>query len=189
LKTIIALIILSLSAISAQAGLRELTTQRTERPDAIGNVISPNDETLIARGWRYEPEVPPIAEGYTRLSIRLAEGDGRTGAWVVADRLTTEIEAEKAAAEAQAETERQAAKSDALKGAENAYLTICQQLTGKRNKLGFAELEAIITGLMATDPNTAVALTLRLLTVDAAGKREGGNKWWDDISWHQEVVP
>jgi hypothetical protein len=125
----------------------------------------------------------------TRVSIRLVEGDGRTGAWQVVDRLASEIEAEAAAAQAQAETDRQAAKSDALKQTETAYLTVCQQLTGSRAKLGFAELEAIIGQLMATDKETAVALTLKLLTLDAAGKREGGLQWWDDIHDHAGVVP
>jgi hypothetical protein len=169
--------------------MRHLDTQSTEIPAQIGNVVSPNEETLIGLGWRYEPAIPPVAEGYVRQSIRLVEGDGVTGAWEVVDRLQSELDAEEAAAQAQAETDRQAAKSDALKHAESDYLTICQQLTGSRAKLGFAELEAIVSGLMATDPNTAVALTLRLLTIDAAGKREGGLRWWDDIHDHAEVKP
>jgi hypothetical protein len=87
-----------LAATMAQAGLRELSTQRTDRPAQIGNIQSPNDETLIARGWRYEPAVPAVAEGYVRQSIRLVEGDGRTGTWQIVDRLQSEIDAEAAAA-------------------------------------------------------------------------------------------
>jgi hypothetical protein len=86
------------------------------------------------------------------------------------------------------EQSRQAAKPLALKKVENDFLKVCQQLTGKLEPLGFDALQAIIEGLMATDPNTAVALSLKLLTIDAAGKREGGLKWFDDVAWHTEIV-
>lgn len=78
--------------------MRNLDTQSTEIPAKIGNIQSPNEETLIGLGWRYEPAVPAVAEGYVRQSIRLVEGDGVTGAWEVVDRLQSEIAAEAAAA-------------------------------------------------------------------------------------------
>ena len=169
--------------------MRNLDTQSTDMPDNINGTTPPTEAQLIAAGWRHEPAIPAVEEGYSRQSIGLVEGDGRTGTWQIVDRLTSEIEAEAAAAQAQAEIDRQAAKSDALKHTETAYLTVCQQLTGSRAKLGFAELEAIIGQLMATDKETAVALTLKLLTLDAAGKREGGLQWWDDIYDHAGVTP
>ncbi len=172
---------------------RNILTGETTLPTQLNgrqNVTWENSqEELVAAGWRIEPGAPELATNMTRISKTFIEGDGVTGAWEVVDRLTSEIDAEAAAAQAQAEIDRQAAKSDALKHTETEYLTICQQLTGSRAKLGVSELEAIITGLMATDPNTAVALTLRLLTIDAAGKREGGLQWWDDIHDHAEVTP
>jgi hypothetical protein len=85
------------------------------------------------------------------------------------------------------EVQRQLDKPLQLKIYENQYLGICQQLGGV-GKLGFDELQAKITALMAQDKDTAVMLTLQLLTLDAAGKREGGLKWWDDIAYHAEIV-
>ena len=79
-------------------------------------------------------------------------------------------------------------KSLELKTAENNYLLICEQLTGNKNKLGSAELDSILMQLMTTNQNTAILLTLKLLEVDALGKREGGLKWWDNIEWHQDIV-
>lgn len=99
------------------------------------------------------------------------------------------LAAEAQAAAQAAETSRQSSKPDALKHIENEFLTVCEQLTGSKERLGFDRLEQIITGLMATSPEQATAISLKLLTIDAAGKREGGLKWWDDLAWHGEVVP
>jgi hypothetical protein len=94
--------------------------------------------------------------------------------------------ADAAAAEV-AEIKRQAAKSTDYKRAENAYLTICDQLTlsNTHTKLGFPELTAIITAMPAEQ---SILFTIPLLTLDAQLKREGGNKWWDDCVWHPEIV-
>jgi hypothetical protein len=69
-------------------------------PNVIGATVNATPAQAQAEGWRNEPEVPPIADGYTRIGIAFIEGDGVTGAWQVVDRLTAEIEAEQAAAEA-----------------------------------------------------------------------------------------
>jgi hypothetical protein len=73
---------------------------------------------------------------------------------------------------------------------ENEYLTMCDQLTGgtSKTKLGFAELQTIITAMQATDPQTAMVLALKLLTLNAALVRTGGVMWWDDCKWHPEVA-
>jgi hypothetical protein len=151
-------------------------------PNVIGNTVNASPAQAQAAGWRDVPEQPDIAAGYTRISAAFGEGDGVTGAWTVVDRLTSEIEAEAAAADLAANGTRYVL--------ENQYLTMCDQLTGKaaHEKLGFAELQAIIEGLMASDPNTAVVLSLRLLTLNAALVREAGVQWWDGCRWHQEVV-
>ena len=101
--------------------MRHLDTQSTEIPAQIGNVVSPNEETLIGLGWRYEPAIPPVAEGYVRQSIRLVEGDGRTGTWQIVDRLQSELDAEEAAAE-QARIGGLAQAYGQLVGALAAYL-------------------------------------------------------------------
>jgi len=68
---------------------------------------------------------------------------------------------------------------------QNQYMTICGQLTGQAPcKLGFGELQAVIEELMVNDPNTAVALSLKLLTLNAALVREGGVQWWDRCEWN-----
>lgn len=153
-------------------------TQSTIIPNRIGNVDNPNAETLAAHGWRVMPPEPPIDAGYTRISITAIEGDGINGQWQVVDRLKSEIEAEAAQADLAANGTRYSLQ--------NEYMTMCGQLTGQAPcKLGFAELQAIIEGMMATDPNTAVALSLKLLTLNAALVREGGLKWWDACEWKE----
>jgi len=95
---------------------------------------------------------------------------------------------EKAERDAEKERVRQAAKSLALKTVENNFLLFCEILTGSKDKLGFAQLEAILNAMLVTDPNNAIVLSVRLLAIDAEGKREGGNIWWDDVCWHPELV-
>jgi hypothetical protein len=105
--------------------MRHLDTQSTDIPAQIGNVVSPNEETLIGLRRRYEPEVPPIAEGYVRTSIRLVEGDGRTGTWEVVDRLQSELDAQELAEELAAEQARIGSLAQSygqLVGALAAYL-------------------------------------------------------------------
>ena len=95
---------------------------------------------------------------------------------------------EKAAVDAAEETARQMAKPLKLKIAENKFLAMCDQLTGttSHTKLGFDELQLVLDQI--TDPNIKVMAALNLLAIDAEAKREGGLKWWDDCSWHQEII-
>lgn len=89
------------------------------------------------------------------------------------------------AAQAEAsEAARQAAKPDALKGAENNFYLLCNAVFGDFQKRTFAELNAAIEAIKATDFSAAVELSVRLLAVDAEAKREGGLKWWDDAVQH-----
>lgn len=55
-------------------------------------------------------------------------------------------------------------------------------------KLSFDQINAIIEPLMVSDANTAIVLGMRLLSIDAEAKREGGLKWWDDCEYHPEIV-
>ena len=54
--------------------------------------------------------------------------------------------------------------------------------------LGFDAITEILNNLLVTDPNTAVVLSLKMLGLDAEGKREGGNLYWDDIIFHEDIV-
>ena len=87
-----------------------------------------------------------------------------------------------------AEAERQAAKPDKLKAAENKFFDLCFAMLGDRQKRGFDEISAAIEAIATTDQETATALSLRLLAVDAECKREGGNQWWDTAAYHEEIV-
>lgn len=156
--------------------MKNITTQLDYNGQPINGVYNPTREILLAAGFRDVPALPELADGYTRVSITFAEGDGVTGQWVVVDRLTAEIDAERAQADLATNGTRYALQ--------NQYMTMCGQLTGQAPcKLGFGELQAVIEGLMATDPNTAVALSLKLLTLNAALVREGGVQWWDGCVW------
>lgn len=94
----------------------------------------------------------------------------------------------KAAAEVSAEAARQLAKPLVLKTAENNFLAMCDALTGgtSHTKLGFADLNAIISAI--PDPGVMGLTAIRLLAVDAEAKREGGLKWWDDCTWHADIL-
>jgi len=84
---------------------------------------------------------------------------------------------------------KQDAKSITLKQTENSFLIICDQLSGTTNKvkLGFAELEDKINKLVETDPLNGMKISIKLLSIDASGKREGGILWWDDCVWHNDL--
>ena len=157
--------------------MKSIYTQLEYNGSPINGVYNPPRELLLEAGFRDAPTVPELADGYTRVSITFAEGDGVTGQWVVVDRLTAEIDAEAAQADIAANGTRYALQ--------NQYMTICGQLTGQAPcKLGFGELQAVIEELMVNDPNTAVALSLKLLTLNAALVREGGVQWWDRCEWN-----
>jgi hypothetical protein len=79
--------------------MRNIHTQSETIPSQINGTYPPTTDQLLAAGYRLTPDVPPVADGYTRVSIRLVEGDGVTGQWEVVDRPTADIEAEAAAAE------------------------------------------------------------------------------------------
>lgn len=170
-----------------------IRTQERVVPCKIGgayNITWENSTDLLkSLGWRIEPILPVPETGYERLTITYVEGDDGVTAkaiytdTLIQDRLEAEAEQVRLAEEA-----RQNNKSQALKETENKFLLICEQITGSKTKLGFDEVEVILTNLMATDQNTAVVLSIKLLGIDAAGKRCGGNLWWDDIEWHDDIV-
>lgn len=163
--------------------MKNIYTQSELVPDWIDGTYPPTREQLMAAGWREVPELPPLPDGYTRIAAKLVEGDGVTGAWQVTDRPTADIEAEARSADLAANGTRYALQ--------NEYLALCDQLTGgtAHAKLGFEQLEGIIRGLMQTAPQTAVALSLQLLTLNAALVREGGINWWDNCVWTEGVTP
>lgn len=92
-------------------------------------------------------------------------------------------------AEAEAEAQRQANKSDKLKEVENNFMLLCQSVTQAPEPvlLSFAELHAI--GATITDQETKVELMLSFLSLDAEAKTVSkNNEWWFDCAWHPEVV-
>lgn len=99
-----------------------------------------------------------------------------------------EEEAEKEAQRIEAERLRQLNKPLALKKVENNFLLFCELLTGSKDKLGFEAITTILNNMLLTDPNTAIVLSIKMLGINSEGIREGGNLWWDDISWHSEIV-
>jgi hypothetical protein len=149
------------------------------------NITVENSWDLLNQlGFRKCPEVVPVAEGYVRIGDPvLVEDDGDFGKWEYNDITQAEYDAQ----QVQRELDRQAAKPAALKVVERRFLDLCETLSGQRAKLGFAYISATIEAMMSTDPTMATALSLRLLAIDAEGKREGGLAWWDDCADHPEV--
>lgn len=82
----------------------------------------------------------------------------------------------------------QTQKTLKLKLVENKFMDFCEQLTGNKQRLTFEQLNTVIEGLLATDPQSAMVLSLRLLAIDAEAKREGGLEWWDTCEYHSDIV-
>jgi hypothetical protein len=91
-------LIIALTATLAMAGYRNINTQATGLPERLGNTERPTFEQCLSIGVRIEPEIPPVAEGYVRQSIRLVEGNGTTGKWQIVDIAQAQLDAEAAAA-------------------------------------------------------------------------------------------
>ena len=87
------------------------------------------------------------------------------------------------------ENRRQLNKPLVLKIVENKFLMFCDLLTQGTNhtKLGFDQLGNILEVMLNSDPNRSIVLSVKLLAIDAEAKREGGNLWWDDCTWHSDI--
>jgi hypothetical protein len=81
---------------------------------------------------------------------------------------------------------QQATKPVELKQCENNFLLLCEQLFGAKEKTGFTEIQDKLTAMLSTDPQTAMVLSLKLLSIDAQGKRFD-QKWWDSCMWNADV--
>ena len=79
---------------------------------------------------------------------------------------------------------RQNEKPDSLKSVENNFYDLCFALFGDFNKRGFNEIRVRISAIQSQNPMQAIDFALKLLAIDAEGKREGGDKWWDDAIRH-----
>lgn len=65
-----------------------------QAPNPYNGIYNPPADLLYQDGYRIMPEQPPIADGYTRISATLIEGDGINGVWECIDCLTSDIEQE-----------------------------------------------------------------------------------------------
>lgn len=150
-------------------------------PTDIGAVICSGDTPFPAgSAWPVPPELEVLPEKYRKIENGvLLEKTAEEKA---------QADLDEAARKAQEEAQRQLGKPLRLKIVENTFLSICDTLTGQTShvKLGFDTLNTIISGI--TDPNTKVLVSLQLLSIDAEAKREGGLLWWDDCTWHPEIV-
>jgi hypothetical protein len=164
---------------------RNIHTQATDIPANIDGETPPSEATLRAYGWRIEPPIPPIAEGYTRTSTRpdgapglLIEGDGVTGEWEVVDVLTADIEAAQAAENKAANIARWIL--------ENAFLMVCQQYFGDLTKRGTKELLAKAFELVDADQKAAMLAFGVVIGLDKELTRIAGSMWWDSCEWHND---
>ena len=191
------LAILCLLAVSAQAGLYYGIPVSVEK-DNLGGVAISNGETPFPDGAIFPIAIELRAESAAHLKVvggvvQLKTDAERAFADLPAKykKQVNEVwvemsQEEKNAVDAAEEAARQAKKALVLKTAENAYLTMCDQLSGQtaHTKLGFGELKTIIGTLPAEQQ---VLVTLNLLALDAELKREGGLMWWDDCAWHPDA--
>lgn len=155
-------------------------------------VLGPDDAQLATAGY-YRQEFAGLTQEQLDAGIS-SGGWSRVGVVDGKSRYepTTVTAEQREATAAAAEAARQAAKPAALKAVENRFLLLCEQLTGSRNKATFGELSAVIHGMLqsgdAATIDAARNASLELLAVDAEAKREGGLRWWDDCTWHEEAT-
>lgn len=147
--------------------------------DIIASVTEPDEyrrQDEIKRrisDWAVS-KLPAVSDGMER-TITAIDYEAGTATYVdtpITDRLAREH-----AADLAANGERYALQ--------NKYLSMCDMLTGRTDhqKLGFAELQAAIEGMKATNPLGAMSLAVELLTLNAALVRAGGVQWWDNCEW------
>ena len=157
------------------------------RPDPVVldglAIFTPSDATIAAAGI-VKAEYP---DGMSPADLVIDDG-AKTVRPMTEQELAAREETAVLAA-AQAEAARQLAKPLSLKRAENNFFLMCAALfQGDLSKRGFAELGAAVEAYAAADPQAGVVLAVKLLTVDAEAKREGGLQWWDDARFHPEIV-
>lgn len=170
-----------------------------ETPFPVGSAW-PVSETFISTPLDQLKIVAGVLELKTEeeLRIQLLPAKYRTDGGLDADGNRIWIEKtpeEKAQADADEEAQkkaeeqaRQDAKPLALKAVENKFLAMCDQLTGtaSHTKLGFGDIQIAIDAI--PDPATKMMVSVQLLAIDAEAKREGGNLWWDDCTWHADIM-
>lgn len=160
--------------------LKNIYTQSETIPAQIDGTYPPTREQLLMAGWRDVPELPVLADGNVRVSARLVEGDGVTGAWEVVDRLAADIEAEARAADKAANLDRWCY--------ENAFMLLCQSYFGVLEKRGTADLlkkgyEMIAQGTPVAQVMAAFGL---VISIDKELTRMGGDRWWDSVTFHND---
>lgn len=155
-----------------------IDTQSTEIPNRIGATMTPDFDTLKYYNWRIADETIPLEEGYERKWIQ--DPDNTFGAIPIDTSIAERLERERLQ-NVEANRERWTL--------ENQFIELCDQLTNRSShmKLGFPELNAIITQSMEVDQSMAIKASLTLLMLDAALKRYE-MLWWEKCEWHPEVV-
>ena len=180
MKTFIAIIF---AASIAFGGMVHLPDQATVKPNRIGNIDNPNCETLLAHGWRYTTELPPVAEGYERGPITWVEGDGTNAMAQYTDTLIADRLAAEAAADLAANGSRYVL--------ENQYILLCDALrqalglSPAQAKLGFEELPGMMMMLRAGSKDAYEKLRDAMDMVNAALIRYDV-RWWDSAVWHPQ---
>lgn len=155
--------------------MRNIHTQSTNIPPQIGNIINPDEATLLANGWRYEPELPEQDNGFERLTPpTLIEGDGRYGEWELHDTLI----ADRIAAEKAANIDRWIY--------EDAFMLLCQSQFGTLEKQGTRDLLGKAFEIMQADQITAMKLFAIVIGIDKELTRMAGVNWWDGVTFHND---
>lgn len=153
-------------------------TQSREVPNRIGGTYNPTVEMLRTEGWREEPELPPIADGYERGPVTYVEGDGVTAQAVYQDTLIADRLAAEAAANKAANLDRWIL--------ENAFLMVCQQYFGTLEKRGTKELLGKAFELVETNTKAAMTAFGVVIGLDKELVRAAGDRWWDSCVWHDD---
>lgn len=138
-------------------------------------ILNPNDSIMVEVAVPAQSATTPA--GMVKIDSAWTEVDGvmvETGTFQTQEEYDAEIE-----------QARQDAKPLALKSTENEFFDLCEQL-GFTGKPGFDELSDAIATLQATDPMAAISLSIKLLSIDAAGKRYSAT-WWDSAQKHESA--
>ena len=173
-----------------------LDTQSSTLPRMIvradGATVFPPfpDADLLSAGWRkYDGTVPPVADGYERLTGPVYAQDTDNAERCVATFADTliqdRLDRQAAQAAAQAAAERAALLPRWI--LENAFLLVCQQYFGTPEKKGTKELLGKAFALTDTDQKAAMLAFGVVVGLDKELVREAGDRWWDSCEWHDDA--
>jgi len=153
-----------------------------DMPRDIGASFNCKAPQWIAAGWRGIVLQEQVPEGFRATAWKVTDDDGATCNLAIASAVNIAAEAE-----AQAIAEQQAYIADLNRNGkyytlQNAYLLLCESVTGKREKIAGETMAVIIQQTKQADAKQGDALESAFSFLSQA-MTYYSNKWWDEVQY------